>query len=489
VASLGLTAVLTVATAAAQSVESVPVPLPPIAKERELPLTQKPFTGDFDQMFQRRLIRVLVPYSRTLYFNDKGREEGLTAELVRNFERYLNKRYAAKLHKRPLTVAIFPTTRDKLFPYLVKGVGDIAAGALTATPERLETLDFLAPEDRKTVSELVVTGPGAPAVASIEDLSGQTVHVRRSSPYYQNLDALNHQFEKDGRRLVELELVPDALEDEDLLEMVNAGLVKIVVVDDWIARTWAMVLPRIHVHDNVAVATGAYLGWAHRKNSPLLHGVLADYYRTTVEKEGMIEDLVAQFHGRIKQISNNTDTAEWKRFENTLTLFKKYGQRYGFDPLMLAAQGFQESGLNQNARSRFGAIGIMQILPDIGASLHVGDIRMADPNVHAGAKYMDSLMTKYFNGASLSEGDRELFAFASYNCGPSTVARMRRDAAERGLDPDKWFNNVEVVVAQRVGLQTTTYVRNIYKYYVAYRLQLVVLEEQEKARKEVVGRP
>jgi len=480
-----LAAVLACA-AAAQAAQPTPTPSP-TARARGLVMAQKPYTGDFEGMLERRVIRVVVPYSRTLYFNDKGKERGVTAELFRDFERYLNRKYAAKLRKRPLTLYIFPTTRDKLLTDLVQGVGDIAGGNLTATPERLKTVDFFAPTDRKGVSELVVTGPAAPAIASVDDLAGKTVHVRQASSYHESLQAANARFKKEGKAAIKLELVPDALEDEDLLEMLNAGLVKIVVVDDWKAKAWAKVLPKIRVHEDVAVAEGGHVGWAHRKESPQLQAALADYYKNSVKKQGLAEQLLANFQKRIKQIANNTGTAEWKRFEDTISLFKRYGEKYGFDPLMLAAQGFQESGLNQEARSPVGAIGIMQLMPETGAQLQVGDITVAESNIHAGAKYMDKLMTDYFAEAHFSERDRPLFAFASYNCGPGNVARMRKEAARRGLDPDKWFNNVEVVVAQKIGIETTTYVRNVYKYYVAYKLQLGVLEAQEKARKQVSG--
>jgi membrane-bound lytic murein transglycosylase MltF len=480
-------AIFALVAAAAQATEPTPTPAPPAEPARGLVMAQKPFTGDFDQMLERRVIRVVVPYSRTLYFNDKGKERGVTAELFRDFERYLNRKYAAKLKKRPLTLYIFPTTRDKLLPDIVDGTGDIAGGNLTATPERLKTVDFLAPEDRKGVSELVVTGPSSPAIASVGDLAGKSVHVRQSSSYYESLQALNARFQKEGKAAIKLVLVPDALEDEDLLEMLNAGLVQIVIVDDWKAKAWAKALPKIQVHEDVAVAEGGHVGWAHRKNSPKLHAVLAEYYKSSVKKLGTAETLLADSQKRIKQIGNNTATAEWKRFEKTIALFRKYGDKYGFDPLMLAAQGFQESGLNQEARSPSGAIGIMQLMPDTGAALKVGDIRVAEPNIHAGAKYMDKLMTDYFSDAHFSERDRPLFAFASYNCGPGNIARMRKEAAKRGLDPDKWFNNVEVLVAQKIGIETTTYVRNIYKYYVAYKLQLEVLRTQEKARKQVTG--
>jgi membrane-bound lytic murein transglycosylase MltF len=216
--------------------------------------------------------------------------------------------------------------------------------------------------------------------------------------------------------------------------------------------------------------------------------VVSDFYGGVVKKQGVIETRMAQQQKRIKRIGNNTASAEWKRFEATVRLFEKYGARYGFDPLMLAAQGYQESKLRQEARSHAGAVGVMQIMPDTGAELAVGDIHQLEPNIHAGAKYMNRLMTRYFEDAEFSEQDRTLFAFACYNAGPGNISRMRADAAKRGLDQDKWFDNVEVVVARRIGLETTTYVRNIYKYYVAYKLALDAQEAARKARETVMPR-
>jgi membrane-bound lytic murein transglycosylase MltF len=457
----------------------------PADKPRQLVLQVKPWTGDFDGMLERRVIRFLVPYSRTLFFNDKGHERGIAAELARDFERWVNQKYAKQLGKRPVTVYIIATTRDKLFTNLEAGLGDIAAGNLTATPERQKIADFFAPTDRKPVRELVVTGPTAPAIGAMEELSGKTVHVRTATSYHDSLLALNAQLKSARKAPVKIVLLPAALEDEDALEMLNAGLFEFTVVDDWKVKMWAQVLPKIKVREDLVLRAEGYTGWAFRKASPKLEQALGDFYQGFVKKQGGIELRLAQYFKRIKQISNNTGTAEWKRFEQTLALFRKYGEKYGFDPLMLAAQGFQESRLDQNAKSHVGAIGVMQVMPATGAELKVGDIKVAEPNIHAGAKYMDQLMTRYFQDAKFSEENRPLFAFAAYNAGPGNISRMRKEAEKRGLDPDKWFNNVELVVAEKIGMETTTYVRNIYKYYAAYRLTLEAHEAQQKARESV----
>ncbi len=99
------------------------LPAPAFADARGLAIANKTWTGDFDRMLERRMIRVYAPYSRSLYFNDKGRERGLAAELVRDFERWINKKYAKQLGKRPLTIYIVPAT-------------PITATAIASSPRR-----------------------------------------------------------------------------------------------------------------------------------------------------------------------------------------------------------------------------------------------------------------------------------------------------------------------------------------------------------------
>jgi membrane-bound lytic murein transglycosylase MltF len=480
-------AVSLVLVASAYGQSSAPSPSSPVSKQkvRQLDISRKPWTGDFDQMLERREIRVLVPYSRSLYFNDKGREMGIAAENIRDFERWINKKYAKQLGKRPLTVYIIPTTRDKLLPEVSQGLGDTAVGNLTVTEERLKTVDFATLEHGFTVRELVVTGPRSPAIASTDDLAGKTVHVRKASSYYESLETINERFKKEGKPAAKLVLVPDALEDEDMLEMLNIGLMEIIVVDDWKAKMWAQVLPKIRVNEQAVLREGGKVGWAIRKGSPKLQTEIVDFFQSYLKKQGVRAYRMKQYMSRIKQIKDPTSTSEWKRFEETLALFRTYGEEYNFDPLMLAAQGYQESQLNQNAKSKVGAIGIMQVMPKTGQELKVGDVHITESNIHAGAKYMDQLMTKYFPDAKFTEQNRTLFAFASYNCGPGNVSKMRKEATKRGLDPDQWFNNVEIVTAEKIGMETTTYVRNIFKYYVAYKLQLDAVDATRKAREQV----
>ena len=478
------------ARAAGDPAKSAPAtaagPAPPAAaQKRQLSLVNKVWTGDFDKLLERRMIRVLVPYSRSLYFNDRGHERGLAANLVREFERYVNQKY--KTGRRPLTVYMIPTTRDRLLQHVSSGLGDVAVGNLTVTDERKAIVDFAIEPLPKPVKEIVLSGAKGQALTSIDELSGKTVSVRKSSSYYEHLETLNARFRNEGKPEVALQLMPEALEDEDMLEMANAGLIDYLVVDDWKSIMWSPILPKLKVNRGVHPNVGGQIGWAVRKDSPKLISAIEDFYVNSATRTASYKYRLAQAIKRTRQMRDPTQSADWKRFQEVLALFQRYGERYGFDPLMLAAQGYQESQLDQNARSHVGAIGVMQLMPDTGKEMRVGDIHVTESNIHAGTKYMDQLMRVYFPDAKFTDENRPLFAFASYNAGPGNISKSRKEAAKRGLNPDKWFNNVEVVVAEKIGIETTTYVRNIYKYYAAYKLSMDAEAARARALEQLKG--
>ena len=311
------------------------------------------------------------------------------------------------------------------------------------------------------------------------------MHVRRYTSYYLSLTALNERFRKAGKPEVTIVTVPDALEDEDMLEMLNAGLLEATVVDDWKARMWAQVLTKVQVREDIQLRPPIKMGWAIRKDSPKLAAELNEFYAWYAKTAGGATALQRQYMKTIKVLHNAAATEDQKRFQQLIAYFQKYGNQYHFDPIMLAAQGYQESTLDQNVKSPIGAISVMQVMPATGAELKVGDIRQAEPNIHAGTKYMDQLMTRYFSDAKFDDQNRTLFAFASYNAGPGNISRMRKEAVKRGLDPDQWFNNVEIVTAEKIGIETTTYVRNIYKYYAAYKLVEQARETAAKLKEQV----
>ena len=443
---------------------------------------RKVYVGDFDTMLKRRVIRVLVPYSRTLFFNDKGRERGISADNFREFEEFLNKKYRTKSKRIPFTVLFIPTPRDRLIPDVLQGLGDIAAGNLTETEDRLRQVDFVAPKEQGSVSEIVLTRMQDSAVTNVEQLSGKTIYVRKSSSYYESLQMLNKTLTTKGKTPVKLHIVSEDLEDEDLMEMLDAGIIPIIVVDDWMAKMWAQILPNIRINETASLRSG-YIGCAFRKSSPLLTAELKDFYYNYEKKLASMPYRLKKYYRQVKQLQDPTNSNNAKRYKEIIQLFEKYGKQYGFDPLMLTAMGFQESRLDQSDRSSVGAVGVMQIMPATGKLMKVGDITVTEPNIHAGAKYMNMLMTKYFPDAHFDEFNRALFAFAAYNAGPSRMGGFRKIAADRGLDPNVWLHNVEIVVSEKIGIETTTYVRNIVKYYCSYKLMAERSDEMQEEKK------
>ncbi|HSD50762.1 MAG TPA: transglycosylase SLT domain-containing protein, partial [Candidatus Methylomirabilis sp.] len=182
-----------------------------------------------------------------------------------------------------------------------------------------------------------------------------------------------------------------------------------------------------------------------------------------------------------KYVKDAASEAERRRFLALLQIFQKYGNQYDVDWLLMAAQGYQESQLNQAAKSPVGAIGVMQVMPATGKELAVGDITQIEPNIHAGVKYMRFMMNQFYANEPMDPLNKGLFTFASYNAGPGRLQQLRKLAAKRGLDPNVWFNNVELIAAQKIGRETVTYVANIYKYYLAYRM----VEEERAERAKV----
>ncbi|HZD33064.1 MAG TPA: transporter substrate-binding domain-containing protein, partial [Candidatus Angelobacter sp.] len=307
------------ALAQAPPAAAPPATTPATTSPRQLAINNKVWTGDFDKLLVRRMIRVYAPYSRSLYFNDNGRDRGIAAELVRDWEHYLNVKYAKELGKRPLTIYIVPATRDKLLPYLGEGLADVAIGNLTVTQERETEVDFVTgDEGRRKISEVVVTGPKSPELKSLDDLSGKRVHVRKASSYYESLEKLNERFKSEGKPEVKLILVPDGLEDEDLMEMLNAGLVELLVVDDWKAHMWAQILPKLTVRTDLVLRADASTGWAIRKNSPKLAAEIDDFFKNWVAKQGVAEYRMSVYMKKVKQLKDPTATAEYKRFQETL---------------------------------------------------------------------------------------------------------------------------------------------------------------------------
>lgn len=423
--------------------------------------------GDLDGMLERRVVRVLVPYSRTGYFIDAGTQRGMNYEIMAGFEEQLNERYAEGLIR--INLVFVPTTRDRLIPALEEGLGDIIAANLTVTNERAQRVQFTAPLGRN-VRELLVRHARAEAPESLVDLAGKSVFIAANSSYAEHLHEVNRQMEADGLEPIRIRTAPDHFQTEDALEMVNAGLVDYTIADGYLANFWQQVLPDIVVHEDLVITEGNDIAYAIRRDSPRLEADLNEYL-TTVRKGTLTGNILFKRYLQSTEfVSSATDEAARARFQAVAQLFRQHAADNDLNWLMLAAQSYQESRLDHSMVSPVGAIGIMQLLPSTGQDMGVSDVRKLEENIEAGARYVRYLMDEFFDDPAVDQENRLLFALASYNAGPGRIRSLRREAAERGLDPNRWFNHVERITAERVGRETVNYVSNIAKYYVAYQL-------------------
>ncbi|TNF52567.1 lytic transglycosylase F [bacterium] len=441
------------------------------------------WTGDLDGMAERDKIRVLVPYSKTFYFLDGAHQRGLTYDTLMEFEKYINEHLKRKTIK--VRVIIIPTRRDQLLPGLAEGRGDIAAGNLTITPERLKLVDF-SDAAMTGVDEIIVTGLNVPLIKSVDDLAGKEIHVRASSSYYQSLKDLNKRFGKERKKKIKLVLADEYLEDEDLLEMMNAGLIPMIVIDSHKGQFWSQIFENIKLHPDINVRSGGQIAWAIRKKSPKLKSVINTFVKSHKKGTRMGNILFNRYLKNTKWVRNSINETELKRLREAIEFFKKYAGQYDFDWLMIAALAYQESRIDQSMRSPRGAIGVMQVLPSTAAdpNVNISNIKELENNIHAGVKYLRFLRNRYFEKESMDEANKTLFTFAAYNAGPAKVTGLRKGAQQAGFDPNLWFRNVEVIAAQKIGQETVHYVSNIYKYYTAYRILLEGGELKKEVQKK-----
>ena len=490
-AALALALALTACGSPEPEPTSAPPPAPAEPAAGAAPIADVPspapagtWTGDLNSMTERRVVRMLVINSKTSYFLDNAQQRGATYDMGMELEKWLNR--GNKDRARPIRVVFIPTSRARLLSDLTEGRGDIAAAGLAITPERQALVSFAKPF-ADDVSEILVTSAEAPVPATIEDLSGQSVYVRRSSSYYASLESLNSKLAALGKPPVRIVLADENLEDEDILEMMNAGLIDTTVVDSYLATFWQQIFTNLRPHPELVLRSRSEIAWAMRKESPKLKATLDGFVAKNRVGTTMGNMILRRYLQNTKWARNATSATEMKRFDELSKYFKKYATQYNFEWLLLVAQGYQESGLDQTTRSPVGAIGVMQVMPTTAKdrNVNIPNIHLVEPNIHAGAKYMRFLVDQYFDEPGIDKLNRHLFAFAAYNGGPNRIARLRREAKAQGFDPDKWFNNVELLAAQQIGRETVQYVSNIYKYYIAYRLVLDRAQERNEAKANV----
>ena len=433
--------------------------------------------GDLDSIIARRYIRIAVPWSRTWFYLDGVRPAGMSEEFGTRFAAWLSDRLG--IHGRPIHAVFIPVTRDELFPMLARGEADMAIGGLTVTEVRANVVDFADPT-ATGINEIPVTGPRSAPLPDLGSLSGRLVAVRRSSSYWASLTRVNDSLVAAGMAPMRLTAVDETLEDEDILAMVSSGLIDVTVVDDWMARFMAGVFDSLTLHSELAIRRDAINAPAIRKGMPKFERHLNAYINGPLLHGGVKIIVMQRYLKSQRWVGNALHGPDRERYDSVLPVFREKAEEYGIDPFLLLAVGYQESKLDQNARSRAGAVGVMQIIPRYAAGppVKIRGVDQVDLNIEAGAKYLSILNAGFLAESIMETRERWAFSLASYNAGPGRVRGLRRMARQRGLDPDKWFGNVEIVAAREIGRETVTYVRNIFAYYLAYRL----VEEQGRGR-------
>ena len=430
-----------------------------------------PWTGDLDAMKDRRVIRILVPYSKTLFFYDKNKEMGVVHDLGLSLEKWVNQHVSRQPCDKGLKVVFVPVPEDRLVSDLMAGLGDVAAGGLIAdgAQGQIEFGGSLAPDS----GAVIVRRKRGDPVDDLDDLSGRQVVIHKSSASFAPIKALSSRLEMQGKRPIKLIIAPEDLQDEDLLQMVSAGLVSVAIVDGYVAKFWSQIVPGLVVNDSLLDSRGAALGWAVRKDSPQLKRLLDGFMSQGREATLAGGASLRKYLGQTRLPTNAMSEADLARFNDAIGMFKKYGDAYDLDHLMMLALGYQESRLNQQARNPYGPVGMMQMMPATASTSAVaikGIDKDAARNVEAAAKYLRYIADSYLDDPNISQMNRTLMSLVGYNSGPRNLQVIRDEAVKRGLDPNVWFQNVELAAAQTLGRKTVEYVSNIYKYYTAYRI-------------------
>ena len=445
-----------------------------------------PWFGDLDGMAERRVIRVMVVSGGPQFFYYDGKPRGMVAELLQLLQQELN--VALDRHRLDqVEIVPMPVSRDRLIAALVSGQADLVAADLTITAGRSDLVDFSVPFARN-IDEVVVFAPDeGDNVASVDDLAGRSVYVRKSSSYFEHLTELNEDLISRGLTPIQIDAANELLRSQDILEMVNAGLIAATVVDSYKASSWSKIFSALQVRDDLVVHAGGEIAWAFRKDSPQLAAIANDFARNHRQGTLIGNVLINRYMENLDWVRNSTSEGGVERLRPLLEHFNASAAENEIDPLMLAAQAYQESELDHDRESPVGAVGIMQIKPSTAADRNVGiqDISEPSDNIEAGARYMRFLMDRYFADPEMGELQRWLFALAAYNAGPARIQRLRRQAALEGYDPNLWLDNVELIAARKIGRETVRYVRNIFKYYVAYRLAW----EERKLRQSLGSSP
>ncbi|MCI5147922.1 MAG: lytic transglycosylase F [Candidatus Electrothrix sp. MAN1_4] len=454
------------------------VHVPP--REREI------WLGDLDGILERGQLRVLLSFSPTFFFQAKGQKMGLSTEILKRYEQFLNDQVV--LGDKKMKLVFLPTPQERLLADLLAGKGDIVAADIQIQPAQKKQVKYISPVALE-IQEVLVTRPDAAQFKSIFNLSGQKITVRANSPYAASLQELNNTLTSIGRKPVVIQEADPFLKDENLLEMTAAGLLPMTVIDSHVGKFWSTILHNIQLHKKIALRTAKELTWAIRADNILLEESIKYFKKNDYFPQNAHQALTEYYRKRGDFLKNNLELGPLEHYQSMQAFFEKYGKKYHFPPLLLAALAFQTSEFDPEFIGKNRAVGVMGLDPSAilqeGLKTDLKKIREPAYNIETAARYLRFLIDRYFSSPTLSKLDQTLMALAAYKANPEQVTAARKKAALAGYNPDIWFNHTEnAFLSEDLGeyKNIAQYVGNIYKYSKAYEYFLAQHQDQTQDR-------
>ena len=440
------------------------LPLPALARlAGPLQVGQPSQVRDLAQIRSSQVLRVLVNQSRNSSGEVQGQSIGVEYHRLRAFEHYLNS------HARDgqeITLKIIPKAKDQLLGALSRGEGDVVAPG--------ELIDFM-PSHAISASDpiidhvplLLVGVKGERRFTRFEQLSGRTVALTTGSAAGASVNLINQKLALRKLPPVKIEWVDPTLAVEDVLEMVQAGIFHLTIVEQPIAERWATLMPKLRFDRKVLVSAPDAMHWYVRRDASMLRASIDRFlagYKAPADQDVAFE----RVYRRLYRVHYPLARADRQKLEKLRPVLQKHARQQGMDWLNLAALAFKESTLDPDAKGSGGATGLLQITPSAAQRVGVSNIQNVDNNVQAGAKYLALIRRKFFASPKLNERERMAFVLAAYNMGPERVQSMRAEAKRRGLNPNQWFFQVERIAMEQVGMGAVSYVNSVNKYYLAF---------------------
>ena len=435
---------------------------------------------DLAQIRSSQVLRVLVNQSRNSSGQVQGESVGVEYHRLRAFERYLN---GHARDGQEITLKIIPKAKDQLLGALLRGEGDLMAPGelLDVKPTHAVT-----PSDPiiERVPLMLVGVKGERRYTRLEQLSGRTVALTTGSAAGEALNVINQKLALRKLPPVNIEWVDPTLAVEDVLEMVQAGIYHLTLVEQPIAERWAKLMPKLRFDRKVLVSEPGAMRWYVRRDASMLRASV-DRFLTTYTVPADQNVAFERVYRRLYRVHYPLARADRQKLEKLRPVLQKHAQQQGMDWLNLAALAFKESTLNPNAKGSGGATGLLQITPSAAQRVGVNNIQNVEGNVQAGAKYLAMIRRKFFASPQLNERERMAFVLAAYNMGPERVQGMRAEARRRGLNPNQWFFQVERIAMEQVGMGAVSYVNSVNKYYLAFDRER---DSLEPAQSKLVSR-